>query len=94
MCEAQVGNEGQNCNDPNDLCTVQKTCVAGVCQGGSAKDCSQLTVGCFDGVCDTMTGQCGQTPIMPGGMCQEATDQCNQGICDTMGMCNATPANE
>jgi hypothetical protein len=94
MCKEETGNEGQNCNDINDLCTVNKTCTTGVCQGGQPKDCSQLTVGCFDGVCDTMTGQCGQVAVMPGGMCQEATDQCNQGICDTMGMCNPQPANE
>jgi hypothetical protein len=93
MCEAVVGNEGQACNDPNDLCTVDKTCATGVCQGGTPKDCSQLTQGCFNGVCDTLTGQCQQVAVMPGGMCQDAADDCNNGVCDTMGMCNPVPTN-
>jgi hypothetical protein len=53
-----------------------------------------LTVGCFNGVCDTATGQCFAQPIMPGQQCAEATDQCNVGICDMSGNCNGTPANQ
>jgi hypothetical protein len=94
MCEAMVGNEGLGCIDQMDLCTVNKTCAAGMCQGGIPKDCSGLTMGCFDGVCDLPTGNCVQQPIMPGQQCAEATDQCNVGICDTLGNCNATPANQ
>jgi hypothetical protein len=94
MCEPQPGNDGQGCVDAMALCMVGNTCTGGVCQGGAPLDCSQLTVGCFDGQCDTATGQCIQVPIMPGQQCQEATDQCNVGICDMMGVCNATPANE
>ncbi len=93
-CEPLPGNEGKGCNDANDLCTLGKTCSAGVCVGGSPKDCSYLTVGCFDGVCDTMTGQCGQKAIMAGDKCQEAADDCNEGICDMNGKCNASPINE
>ena len=33
-------------------CTVNQTCVVGVCQGGTPMDCSHLTQGCFDGVCN------------------------------------------
>ncbi|MBW2454746.1 MAG: hypothetical protein JRI68_09550 [Deltaproteobacteria bacterium] len=94
QCEPEIGNEGLPCIDPNDLCTVGKTCTNGVCQSGAPKDCSQLTQGCFDGVCDTNTGQCIQQPIQPGGQCAEATDDCNQGICDTQGNCNGNPTNE
>ena len=94
QCEPVPGNEGQICTDINDLCTVGKTCVAGVCQGGSPMDCSSLTVGCFDGQCDTNTGLCIQVPIAPGQQCAEATDQCNVGICDTQGNCNPQPANQ
>jgi hypothetical protein len=94
QCEPEPGNEGQSCNDPNDLCTVTKTCAAGVCQGGSAMDCSYLTVGCNDGICNVNTGQCEQQPVAPGQPCAEATDQCNQGICDNQSNCNPQPANE
>jgi hypothetical protein len=94
QCEPQIGNEGQGCADANDLCTIGKTCSGGQCLGGMPKDCSNLTQGCFNGVCDTMTGACVQQPILPGQQCAEATDDCNQGICDMQGMCNAQPVNE
>jgi len=94
QCEAVVGNEGGPCADLNDLCTVNKICTAGVCGGGVPKDCTHLTVGCFDGVCNVNTGVCEQQAIAPGQQCAEATDQCNQGICDTQGNCNGQPANE
>jgi hypothetical protein len=95
MCNAEIGNLNGPCVDPNDLCTVTKTCDSvGMCVGGAPKDCSQLTQGCFDGKCDVVNGQCFADPIMPGQNCAEATDACNQGICDTMGICNATPINE
>ncbi len=94
QCEPVVGNEGQPCIDLNDLCSVANTCTNGVCGGGTPTDCSSLTVGCFDGVCDPNTGQCIQQPIPPGGNCAAATDDCNQGICDTQGNCNPTPVNQ
>lgn len=94
MCKPEPGNEGLGCTDSNDLCTVGKTCSAGSCVGGAPMDCSALTMGCFDGVCDPMTGQCVQQPIPPGQMCQSAADDCNIGICDMNGSCNPVPANE
>jgi len=96
MCEPQPDamKDGDPCVDPMDLCTENKTCSAGMCKGGTAKDCSSLTVGCFNGVCDTMTGLCKQDPVPPGGQCAEAADDCNVGICDNMGKCNPQPANE
>jgi hypothetical protein len=91
MCEPQPGNEGDPCTDPLDLCTIQKTCMAGVCQGGLPKDCSQLTLGCVLGVCDTTSGMCVTQNLMNGDPCDDL-DSCTTGeICQT-GMCaNGTP---
>jgi hypothetical protein len=84
MCEPQIGNEGQLCNDINDLCTVDKTCTAGVCQGGNPKDCSNLTIGCTLGVCDVNTGQCQGQAVMNGQLCDDL-DACTTGeICTNM----------
>ncbi len=85
-CEAVAGNEGQSCVDPMDLCTITKTCSGGTCQGGTPKDCSQLTVGCNLGVCDNMSGQCTQQPVMEGQSCDDlnactAGETCQQGNC-------------
>ncbi len=95
QCEPEPGNFGQGCVDPNDLCTDNKTCdQSGNCIGGGPKDCSSLTQGCFDGVCDVNSGQCVQQPINPGDPCQEAVDDCNNGQCDNNGICQPVPTNE
>jgi hypothetical protein len=94
MCEAKVGNEGLGCSDPNEKCTVDKVCQNGMCVGGKPKDCSALTKGCVDGVCDSQTGTCGTVAIAPGQPCAEAKTDCTVGECDTMGKCQPKPANQ
>jgi hypothetical protein len=85
-CEPQPGLEGNACNDPNDLCTVSKTCASGVCQGGQPKDCTQLTQGCVLGVCDVNSGQCVAQNLMNNDLCDDldactAGEICNNGQC-------------
>ncbi len=94
LCEPVVGNEGGSCVDTTQLCQVGMTCANGVCQGGAPVDCSALTVGCFNGVCDTGTGQCIQVPVPQGGSCLAATDDCNAGECDANGNCIGIPMNQ
>jgi hypothetical protein len=93
-CEPQPGNDGGSCTDTADLCTVGKTCSNGVCGGGTPKDCSALTKGCFNGACNAQTGQCFQDPVQPGQKCAEATNACNQGLCSANGTCEPSPINE
>jgi hypothetical protein len=86
-CEPQIGNEGLPCNDPNDLCTIGKTCAAGVCQGGAAKDCSTLTQGCFLGQCDPSNGQCFAQQLMDGDACDDK-NACTSGELCMAGSCS------
>ncbi|MEZ4447669.1 MAG: hypothetical protein R3B72_51815 [Polyangiaceae bacterium] len=86
MCEPVVGNEGGACTDLSDLCTVNKTCMSGVCQGGQPMNCSQLTQGCVLGVCDTNTGQCTTQAVGEGMLCDDL-DPCTTGETCTMGNC-------
>ncbi len=86
QCEPVVGNEGGPCSDPNDLCTVSKTCAAGVCQGGQPKDCSQLTLDCVLGVCDVNSGQCTTQALNNGDPCDDL-DGCTTGELCTNGQC-------
>jgi len=91
QCEPVPGNEGQPCVDLNDLCTVNKTCAAGVCQGGGLKDCSGLTQGCVLGVCDTQTGQCTTQGVNDGDPCDDL-DSCTNGeICQNGSCAGGTP---
>ncbi|MBI4703369.1 MAG: hypothetical protein HY744_19820 [Deltaproteobacteria bacterium] len=93
-CVPEPGNDGKDCTDQKDLCTVGKKCSGGKCEGGAPKDCSLLTKGCKNGVCDAKTGNCVEQPVAPGGKCDEASNQCNQGICDNLGGCLPTPVKE
>jgi hypothetical protein len=95
LCEPMPGNANQGCSDPNDVCVTGKTCDNnGNCVGGQAIDCSNLTVGCVDGVCDPQTGQCIPVPVPPGGHCAEGDAECTKGECDNMGQCIAQVAYE
>ncbi|RLB50569.1 MAG: hypothetical protein DRI90_23630 [Deltaproteobacteria bacterium] len=86
QCKEEVGNEGGACNDLNDLCTVSKTCVAGVCQGGQPMSCSHLTQGCVMGVCDVNTGQCTTQSAGEGQPCDDI-NPCTSGEICTSGVC-------
>ncbi len=91
QCEPVVGNEGGACNDANDLCTVNKTCASGVCQGGDPKNCSYLTVDCNLGVCDTNTGQCVTQAVGNGQPCDDL-DPCTTGETCTNSVCTGGSA--
>ncbi|MEJ7730403.1 MAG: putative Ig domain-containing protein [Polyangiaceae bacterium] len=93
LCEgaADPVKEGTECSLTGDLCQVAKTCQAGVCEGGTPKDCSELSVGCNNGVCNANSGFCEAEPVPAGGNCAEGTDECNNGICDANATCVPTP---
>lgn len=91
LCEAVAGNEGAPCSDSGDLCMVGKSCRSGRCEGGVPKDCSALSVGCDEGVCDPGSGNCYAKPLAPGSTCLSGTDECNRGVCDESGACISVP---
>lgn len=75
-----------------DLCSVNRTCKTGQCQGGVPKDCSPLNVGCQVGVCDGGTGLCETTDAPVGTSCNEGIPECYVGKCDDKGDCTPSPA--
>jgi len=90
-CEAVPGNDGAACEEGGDVCATGKTCAAGVCQGGTPKDCSGAADDCNSSVCDAATGACVPVPLPAGGLCGEAKDECNVGVCDATGLCQKKP---
>jgi len=103
VCEESTGNcvgtvdatkNGDTCVQSGDPCMVDKTCDNGSCVGGNPKDCSAMTIGCQNGVCDPANGNCIGEMVPAGGMCLDATDQCNTGICDAQSMCNPVPISD
>lgn len=83
--------DGAACSLSGDPCMSGKTCSNGLCQGGAPKDCSALTVGCNNGVCNPQTGSCEQEAVPAGGVCFDGIAECNTGTCDASGMCVASP---
>ncbi len=75
-----------------DLCSTNKTCKTGQCQGGTPKDCSSLDAGCNVGVCDPLNGICGPVNAPVGTVCTEGLHECDVGACDVKGTCVASPA--
>ena len=70
---------------PDDLCETAKTCLNGICVGGTAIDCSGVTDGCLQQVCNPATGQC-DIPVTEGVLCTDSDactvdDLCEDGIC-------------
>lgn len=75
-----------------DLCTTNRTCEAGQCGGGNAKDCSALDGGCQVGMCDPNNGICVPAPAPIGTVCTEGLHECDVGKCDLKGTCVASSA--
>lgn len=86
VCEPVPGNDGLACVDPMTLCTPGKTCLTGVCQGGTPLDCSFLTQGCNLGVCNPMNGMCTTMAVMNGQPCDDLNG-CTTGETCTNQMC-------
>jgi len=86
LCVPVPGNDGDPCDDPNDLCVVNKTCSGGTCIGGAPKDCSALSAGCNVGTCDVQTGTCAALPAGEGNPCDDL-DNCTSGETCQSGQC-------
>jgi hypothetical protein len=91
LCVPVAGHNGDPCNDPNDLCATGKSCAAGACIGGAAKDCSGLSAGCNVGTCDAQSGNCIALPAGEGNPCDDL-DNCTSGEICQSGQCTGGTA--
>ena len=81
FCVSQTN--GTPCDDGNG-CTVDDSCLAGQCTGGTNKVCDAQDP-CQEGACDALTGECAYSPAPDGTSCdvacyEEAT--CQSGKCE------------
>lgn len=84
--------ENAPCVLTGDPCSTNKTCTAGQCGGGKAKDCSAFDIGCQTGMCDPANGTCGPVPAPIGTACSEGIPECSVGECNSDGVCLAALA--
>jgi hypothetical protein len=78
-CADSATEDGAPCDDGR-FCTTGETCQRGQCQGGEARTCDHLTVGCTQGVCTEPDG-CTTEAMNEG-------DTCDTGLyCTIYGTC-------
>jgi hypothetical protein len=85
--EPDPNKDNAPCVLSGDPCSTNKTCNAGQCGGGNAKDCSAFDVGCQVGVCDPSSGICGPIPAPVGAACTDGIPECSVGACNSDGAC-------
>ncbi len=80
-----ASKEGLGCDD-GQFCTTGETCMAGVCGGGSATDCSGQADQCNTGACNEALNLCEAQPVLDGTTCDDA-DPCTESDACTAGSC-------
>ncbi len=91
-CVAQNINQGGLCDD-GLFCVVDTTCDAGVCQGGSTRDCSAAADQCNNGICDEANDACAPQPAFDGQPCDDGL-YCNTGETCQAGACQGGGARD
>jgi len=89
QCEISNVSNGTSCED-GLFCTVDDSCVDGVCMGGGANDCGMTPADCDDVVCDESSKGCSTTPKANGAPCTNATDLCLVNTSCQAGLCLGT----
>ncbi len=84
-CEPSPVSDGTSCDD-NLFCNVGEACLAGVCTGGTTRQCGASGGSCRDGVCDEATDSCTGSPVPDGTTCDDGqfcttADACLAGNC-------------
>ncbi len=85
QCQLEQLPDDSKCED-GLFCTVQDTCKAGKCVGGSPNTCATNPPACHEMSCDESTKTCAATPAMDGAFCTpvdkcEINGQCQFGSC-------------
>jgi hypothetical protein len=101
-CEGtpDTSKNGKPCSLFGNLCNLGRSCNNGACEGGVPKDCSALTSGCTNGLCDPMSGDCYGETVPVGGACIAGVGPCQVGECDANNTCqpknvaDGTPCND
>ncbi|MBW2454916.1 MAG: hypothetical protein JRI68_10410, partial [Deltaproteobacteria bacterium] len=86
VCVVVPDEDATPCED-GQFCTVQDSCVAGVCQGGPANDCGITAGECMEVYCDENSQSCGEQAAPPGAACQDPNDLCIKGGTCNNGLC-------
>ncbi len=87
VATSDLAKDGQTCTD-GDKCVTGAVCAAGVCGGGTPKDCSASGDGaCTVGACNPDTGGCEAQAAEAGTSCDDGdpctvSDACGAGGCE------------
>ena len=84
-CVGAPIQDGTACED-GQYCTVDDTCVSGVCTAGAQRECTAMGGSCRSGVCDENIDACSGDPVPDGTPCSDGEfcttlDSCQAGTC-------------
>jgi hypothetical protein len=88
-CVVVDADDGTSCDD-GAFCTVNDSCVAGVCTGGGQNDCGMAPGDCDEITCDETSGTCSTAPLANGAVCDNTADLCQVNETCQNGLCIGT----
>lgn len=91
-CVVAPSEDGEPCNDAL-FCTVEDSCQAGQCVGGSQNDCGITAPQCEEVTCNETTSSCTTAPAPDGAECDPG-DLCTVGSSCTNGLCTGGVTND
>ena len=85
VCVVVPDEDGSSCDD-QQFCTVNDSCLAGVCTGGPPNTCNLPPMPCQEATCNEVTQMCEYTAADDGSVCQP------NGLCEVNGSAPAACA--
>ena len=92
-CVVVPAIDGTTCDD-GQFCTVNDSCVAGVCEGGPDNDCGLNPAPCSVVTCDEASDTCSQAPGQNGDPCQDPANLCMVNATCQNGLCQGGQLND
>ncbi len=91
-CVVVPGDDGAACDD-GQFCTLDDSCMAGVCSGSMPNDCGLVPDPCEVVSCDEASKSCATSPVADGEACSTG-DLCVVGATCSNGLCIGGVPNE
>jgi hypothetical protein len=86
VCVVVPDEEGVPCED-GLFCSVNDSCLSGICESGTENDCGMTPGQCMELTCNETSQTCSETASAPGAACQDPNNLCMKGGTCNNGLC-------
>ncbi len=86
QCEVIEAEDGTSCED-GLFCTINDTCLTGICTAGDANDCGMSPPQCSSIICTEASQSCAAQAAQNGASCQDPNNLCLKGTTCSNGLC-------